>query len=61
MSNQKEKEAIKILRKLLKDYELIDYRFNNMLEFEQTNAIETVLQALENPIPKEKIEEKIEN
>lgn len=52
-------EAIKILQKLLEQYNLIDYRFNNMLDFEETDAIETVLNYIENSVPKEKVEEKI--
>lgn len=52
-------EAIKILQKLLEQYNLIDYRFNNMLDFEETDAIETVLNYIENSVPKEVIIDKI--
>lgn len=42
MSNNIEKD-IEIVEKLLKHYEKLDYRFNNMLGFEETKAIENIL------------------
>ncbi len=42
MSNNIE-EDIKIVEELLKEYDLLDYRFGQMLNFEQTNAIENIL------------------
>lgn len=57
--NKELEETIKILNKLLHRYSLIDYRFDNMLTTKQTNAIETLVQALENSIPTSVVEEKI--
>ena len=36
-------QAIEILEKLLYAYSFIDYRFNNMLEVDETNAIQYIL------------------
>ena len=36
-------QAIEILEKLLYAYRFIDYRFNNMLEVDETNAIQYIL------------------
>lgn len=38
-------EDLKILEKLIKKYELLDNRFNNMLEFEETRALNHLIQA----------------
>ena len=46
--SEEEKKAVEILKKLSKEYEKLDYRFGNMLEFEQTNAIYMVLKLIEN-------------
>ena len=43
MKNNNIEEDIKIVKELLHTYELIDYRFGNMLTVEQTNAIENIL------------------
>jgi len=49
MSNNIEKD-IKIVEELLKEYDLLDYRFGQMLNFEQTNAMENILDLVKGKI-----------
>lgn len=61
-------EDLKIIEELIEEYELIDYRFGNMLEVKQTNAIEHLVQAykqqadiIKNSVSKDKIIEILDN
>ena len=57
---QELQEKIKALNTHIKNYEKSDCKTNIYLQLvKEKNAIKTVLQALENSIPKKKIEDKI--
>ena len=51
-------QAIKILEKLLYAYSFIDYRFNNMLEVDETNAIQYILSDYERILKENKKKDK---
>lgn len=51
-------QAIEILEKLLYAYSFIDYRFNNMLEVDETNAIQYILSDYERILKENKKKDK---
>ena len=51
-------QAIEILEKLLYAYKFIDYRFNNMLEVDETNAIQYILSDYERILKENKKKDK---
>ena len=51
-------QAIEILEKLLYAYKFIDYRFNNMLEVDETNAIQYILSDYERVLKENKKKDK---
>lgn len=58
--SKKLKESIKKLNNLIKNANIEDIDMNDILQTQEIEAIETVLRALKNSIPKEVIEKKVE-